>query len=141
MDNSFVSFISVLLPESHTSVQKRGGCNCKRSKCLKRYCECFLANKHCVDCNCTNCHNIPKFESIRNNAIAVAPKRRQEPIGCNCTKNKCLKKYCICHLNGNLCTELCNCTDCGNITGTCAPSSQPPSAASNTDPLPPSLPS
>jgi len=34
------------------------GCNCVRSNCLKRYCECFEAGVDCTDkCNCTDCKN------------------------------------------------------------------------------------
>eukprot|EP01015_Nassula_variabilis_P027140 TRINITY_DN5511_c0_g1_i5.p2 TRINITY_DN5511_c0_g1~~TRINITY_DN5511_c0_g1_i5.p2 ORF type:complete len:248 (-),score=19.57 TRINITY_DN5511_c0_g1_i5:152-895(-) len=33
-------------------------CNCKKSKCVKKYCECFIAGKGCNEnCKCTNCKN------------------------------------------------------------------------------------
>lgn len=33
-------------------------CNCKKSKCLKLYCECFANNKFCgANCACNGCHN------------------------------------------------------------------------------------
>ncbi|PQQ21284.1 protein tesmin/TSO1-like CXC 3 isoform X4 [Prunus yedoensis var. nudiflora] len=59
-------------------------CNCRRSKCLKLYCECFAAGVYCVDsCACVNCYNKPEFEDtvldIRQqiearNPLAFTPK-------------------------------------------------------------------
>lgn len=35
-------------------------CNCKKSKCLKLYCDCFASGYGCSDdCNCVNCENWP----------------------------------------------------------------------------------
>ncbi|KAL8486454.1 hypothetical protein ACS0TY_023223 [Phlomoides rotata] len=35
-------------------------CNCKKSKCLKLYCECFAAGFYCVEpCACIDCFNTP----------------------------------------------------------------------------------
>lgn len=34
------------------------GCNCKKSTCLKKYCECFQAAIYCSDmCKCVDCKN------------------------------------------------------------------------------------
>nr|TKR71352.1 hypothetical protein D5086_0000302630 [Populus alba] len=37
--------------------------NCKRSKCLKLYCECFAAGLYCIEpCSCLDCFNNPGHE-------------------------------------------------------------------------------
>ena len=41
-------------------------CNCRKSKCLKLYCECFANNRYCgAACACVCCNNLPKFDQIR----------------------------------------------------------------------------
>lgn len=44
-------------------------CNCKKSKCLKLYCECFANNKFCgVDCACNGCSNVAEHDDERLHA-------------------------------------------------------------------------
>ncbi|KAG4379242.1 hypothetical protein GLYMA_17G208500v4 [Glycine max] len=59
-------------------------CNCKKSKCLKLYCDCFAAGTYCTDpCACQGCLNRPEYvETVvetkqqieSRNPIAFAPK-------------------------------------------------------------------
>ncbi len=37
--------------------RRRNCCNCKKSHCLKLYCECFSSGSGCQGCNCVGCHN------------------------------------------------------------------------------------
>ena len=40
------------------------GCNCKNSRCLKKYCECFQASIYCSDnCKCIDCKNFEVWPS------------------------------------------------------------------------------
>lgn len=46
-------------------ISNRKACNCKKSKCLKLYCECFAARMYCVNCNCVECHNNSQHDKVR----------------------------------------------------------------------------
>lgn len=111
-------------------LERRQPCNCKKSKCLKLYCECFAAQIMCSGCNCIDCHNTPNHEDIRNKAIkdtkmknSSAFKPRSNAVnnahisGCKCKKSKCLKKYCECFESGYICSTKCKCSDCQNFPG------------------------
>ncbi|KAL4460025.1 hypothetical protein ABPG74_003551 [Tetrahymena malaccensis] len=106
-------------------------CKCKKSKCLKLYCECFLRGNYCNDqCICTECGNNDKNLEEREKAIEEAKTRNSDAFnlkfkitnnatvthkkGCNCKRTHCLKKYCECYNAGLKCTDNCKCEGCKN---------------------------
>lgn len=64
-----------MLVSHGTPQREHKRCNCKNSKCLKLYCECFSAGKYCDECNCFNCKNNVAFAAERREAVEATLER------------------------------------------------------------------
>lgn len=103
---------------------KRVTCNCRRTKCIKLYCECFANGMYCKDCGCIDCANTLQNDATRLVAIVKITERNPEafrrseeiPINtCNCKRSGCRKKYCACYSTGRKCGLGCKCLGCRNL--------------------------
>lgn len=55
---------------SHREEVTTMGCTCKKTKCLKLYCQCFAVKIYCgANCRCLGCCNTQAFEKERKEAI------------------------------------------------------------------------
>ena len=89
-------------------------CSCNKTKCIKKYCECFANNMFCTNCLCLDCRNKEIF--IGNFGVDNSEKNKiKEIIVCTCSKSGCNKKYCECYKEGLKCNIKCRCINCLNL--------------------------
>jgi len=137
--NSFANYHNSIIPQqmfSDSTPHSGAKCSCKKSCCLKLYCECFARKSFCQECNCSNCMNNQESLYQRNQAIhsclmknpqafdpKFAPFSKEDSSsiktllrGCFCKKSACSKGYCWCYQNGVSCSSICHCLRCKNVS-------------------------
>jgi len=92
-------------------------CSCTKTKCIKKYCECFANNKLCIDCHCQNCMNKSQnYNYTQKSSINISGEVNDlDETICTCSKSNCSKKYCECYKLGKKCTNKCRCINCMNL--------------------------
>jgi hypothetical protein len=106
------TFPPFIYPENKktTEIKIKPCCSCNKTKCIKKYCECFANNRYCTTCLCIDCKNKDIYLGLPNEALSG----NKELIICTCSKSGCNKKYCECFKEGLKCNIKCRCINCLN---------------------------
>ena len=143
LNNKNIKNMSENSSRKNFNFKEKNCCTCTKTKCIKKYCECFAIGKYCIGCHCVNCLNKPIFNKNENeetnqnlnnennnqninyknnNNINNINNSNEENlnqndisfISCTCSKSFCNKKYCECFKAGKKCSEKCRCLHCLN---------------------------
>ena len=118
--------INYIKTDSNNIPNTRIHCTCKKTKCIKKYCECFSSGNLCYNCKCENCENKPFFIESQNNLIKKEEENNniidlneddtgeKKLIICTCSKSGCNKNYCECYKAKVKCNNKCRCIKCLN---------------------------
>ena len=136
-----IKSINEISINKNLSFKEKNCCTCTKTKCIKKYCECFAIGKYCIGCHCVGCLNKPNFNKNENeetnqnlntennnqninynniiNNINISNNENLNQndisfISCTCSKSFCNKKYCECFKAGKKCSEKCRCLHCLN---------------------------
>jgi hypothetical protein len=109
------------IESSHRDEVQHMGCTCKKTRCLKLYCQCFGVKVYCgPNCRCLQCYNVELHEKFRKEAMRLILSRNPtafdtkfkkaqggggvaeekdasgkaltHKLGCKCRKSACMKK-------------------------------------------------
>ena len=69
-------------------------CSCNKTKCIKKYCECFANNRFCVNCLCLDCRNKDIFmatgefnmDKNKTDELSAVHAVESRPFGCAIVK-------------------------------------------------------
>ena len=80
-----------IIVENEANKVHNKGCNCRRSNCLKNYCECHQYGVKCTDaCKCADCKN---FTPIKKEPHTTRAKRQNEDEKTGGRSNKAINQH------------------------------------------------